>query len=694
MVRLLIPFALGVSLGAQGWAFPLGWALPSLNLLALLLLARRKMPYQWRWAFGLLLLPMLFMTGFRLSELNNELRRTSHFGKLTVPGAVLSGYVAEAPSNANWTRLVLEVETISPDGLAPPLRCSGRLMLLMEPTDSTRNIRPGDRLSIVSEVTPVSPPPNPDGFDFRKYLFYKNIHFQSFVKKGQWKPTGLPPNNHLQRWAYDLSCRFVSLFEKNIPSERECAVAVALVIGKKDDISADLRDSYAQTGAMHLLAVSGMHVGLLALMLHFLARRIPGKGKTMVLVRNLIPLVGAWAFALITGLSGSILRAAVMFTLTFIGAAWRRDTNLYNTLAGSAFLLLTFDPWLLFDAGFQLSYLAVLGIAIYQRPIAKCWTPRRRWARWAWELNAVSFAAQLSTLPLTLYYFHQFPLYFWLSALIGVPLSSLALPLGMAIFAFGNVPFLNATLGMALSASVWLMNAGILLVQKLPWAVIAVREMSFFEMSMLFGAIACITLAFAKRTALWVLIGMSCYLTMSISQEWRHLQLLRQLHVIAYHLKKASAIEFVEGNKSYVFFDSVAAAHPELLAPLADHRRSRGVARNFIVGDSLRANENDDMSAFWSDGTFVLFNNKRWGMLTCLPPMPAVPLKLDVLFIRGNPRIKMEDLLQRIDFQELVIDNTNSFSTAQKWKTACEILNKKVWVIKEQGAWYVDYLSE
>ncbi|TVQ76014.1 MAG: ComEC/Rec2 family competence protein [Flavobacteriales bacterium] len=200
-------------------------------------------------------------------------------------------------------------------------------------------------------------------------------------------------------------------------------IMYALVLGDRSDLDPQLRQQYANAGVVHILAVSGLHVGVLYLLISLIFQKLlSGRAWRF---QAFITLAVLWSYALMTGLSPSVWRAATMFSLLSVGVQLGRITNIYSTLAASAFILLILDASLLFSPGFQLSYAAVFGIVRYQPIIAEWWEPKTKWINYAWQIASVSLAAQIVTMPFTLVYFGQFPTYFLLANLLILPLLSI-----------------------------------------------------------------------------------------------------------------------------------------------------------------------------------------------------------------------------------------------------------------------------
>jgi competence protein ComEC len=302
---------------------------------------------------------------------------------------------------------------------------------------------------------PSKPPLNPGEFDYARYLEYRQVYHQQYVHPDQHHIMRVSPPNLFVFWSMQAAAQLDGVFRQYIHAKREYAIASALVLGIKDDVDAETKQTYSSTGTSHIMAVSGLQVGLLYLALTWLLKTFFGRLPGFRIWSALLGLGVIWSYAFLTGLSASVLRAAVMFTFLIIGQAWGRQSSIFNTLGVAAFFLLVWNPFLVADVGFQLSFLAVLSI-VYVQPRIAAWLDvegyfyarQRPWqhkaVQWFWKKSggllskvwqavALSLAAQVATFGLGLYYFHQFPFSFLFSNLVAVPISSGAVYVGLGL---------------------------------------------------------------------------------------------------------------------------------------------------------------------------------------------------------------------------------------------------------------------
>ena len=297
-----------------------------------------------------------------------------------------------------------------------------------------------------------------------------NVFHQVYFGKAAFSATGKIKGNALIKFALGARNRLLETMKQNGISGKEFAVAAALLIGYDDLLDANLRQEYSGAGVVHVLCVSGLHVGIVFLIadgLFFFLR----KRKKAVWIRPLLILIVIWIYAVITGLAPSVLRASLMFSLITIGKSMNRQAHTFNTLAASAFILLVINPAMLYDLGFQLSYGAVAGIVAFQPHIRQVFITTNKITGYIWSMINVSVAAQLLVTPISIYYFHQFPNYFLIANLIAIPLSGVLIYTGVVFVFVSFIPILGKITATLVVIQIKLLNNTVALIEGLPGAV-------------------------------------------------------------------------------------------------------------------------------------------------------------------------------------------------------------------------------
>ena len=686
-MRLFVPFALGLLLG--GWLdqpIPgLGSAL-AIAVCVSCLLALQKFRYRFRWIFGVVFSLTLFMAGYCHVVRHNEIRQSDHFSEKIGNCHYLTGVVYDAPGKGAKLKVPVRVEAIgkSPDSLQA---ASGNLLLFLEITPATETLRYGDRVGIHATVLAAEPPKNPFAFDYSRYLHFQNIHFQAFVKPDSL--LRLSSDNGSPVWRAAFACRekLLALLHEHFPTQDEYAVASALLVGYKDDLSDDLRTAYAETGSMHALAVSGTHVGMLYAGIFFLLKKLRLRGRWGRFAETATVLAAIWGFSFLTGATASVLRASVMFTTYLVGKAMFRDASVWNVLPASAFGLLLYNPYFLFDAGFQLSYAAVAGMVFFYPRLYRVSPILPAWADWAWKVLLIGFAAQLGTLPLSLYYFHQFPVYFWLAGWAVVFGGAVFMAGGAALVVLDAVSDVLANwLGQALYWMLYGLNQLIVGIQHLPGSVLGGIWINGWAALLLYVIIALLGATMVQRKAKWLMEALCVFALLGVCRAVRDFGQMGQAQMTVYHISKNSLLDFFDGQSVVGLSDSLSAK--QVLFAAQPNRWASGL-RDFqaihFPGDTTFTQPNllfDPPFVQFFDLKIAVINDARW-----VKPGDIAPIAVDVLLLSKSPRVSIARCRGQFPFKLVVFDASNSWKQIERWKAECDAAGVAYHDVREQGAW-------
>ncbi len=354
---------------------------------------------------------------------------------------------------------------------------------------SKTSLLPGQVIWVEKSPESIPPPTFPDEFDYKSFLARSEIHYRQFIGE-KFRVVDSVQVVTPAFWLEDFRKKLVDIIDAKVPHSESRQIAAALLLGQQQELDKEIRNAYAETGTMHILAVSGLHVGIIYAILLFPLKGIRLK-KTPRKIYLLAVVSLIWMYALLTGFSPSVIRAATMFSLFTAGQMRERKPSSFNILAFSAILMIAFDPDVIYEVGFQLSYLAVGGILLLQPLILRWWLPPNQVLEYIWQLTAVSLAAQLATFPLSIYYFHIFPSYFLLANLIIIPLSFLVMQAGIPLLIFGWVPYLSDGLGWLVSWMIWLQNWITFTIQLLPGGNLGRLTITLAGMILVWGVLIC-----------------------------------------------------------------------------------------------------------------------------------------------------------------------------------------------------------
>lgn len=415
-------------------------------------------------------------------------------------------------------------------------------------------LKVGDSLVIFGEVKEPPEPLNPLQFDYKEYLRIQGINYQLYLKHGNLRKVVPQLRFSLTQLSADIRKVISRKMGEAGLDGNELAIAAALVIGEESFLNPEIRSAYAASGAMHVLSVSGLHIGVVFILLRFLfsplLKRKANKGWITIFIILLL-----WVYCFITGMSPCVQRAGWMFSLVAFGSVQKRISNIFNTLSASALVLLLIDPKLLFDVGFELSYIALLGILILQKPILRLLYFRNKLLYSTWEITAVAIAAQIATFPLSLYYFHQFPNYFLIANLLVIPLSFVILMIGVAFIVLCWFSWGAAVLGFLLNWSVRILNEFLIWLESWPGAVcelLYLDALSSWLLYLTLGFLCGLILLRSKLAVIPLLFSLLLFCTRQLI-----LVIEENSELVIYNVPHRTVIGSYCGNSREVISDSL-----------------------------------------------------------------------------------------------------------------------------------------
>lgn len=533
----------------------------------------------------------------------------------------------------------------------------------------------GDQMIINKPLQEIRNSGNPGSFDYKTYCLFQGITHQVYLRRSDWML--LPGKKENSFYSVIIKSRnlVISVIRKFVSGERETGLAEALLIGYKDDLDKTLVEAYSNTGVVHVIAISGLHLGLVYWLLLILTK--PLSKRSFSWVRFFIIVSALWMFSIIAGAQPSVLRSAVMFSFMALGNVIGRKTSVYNSLGLSAFLLLCYQPFWLWDAGFQLSYAAVLSLIVFFQPVYRWLYFPNKLMDMIWKLNAVTIAAQLLALPVSLYHFHQIPVLFLLTNMVAVPLSSIIL-FGEIFLCVIAVQATAATwTGNILSKLIALMNSYIEQMNRVSFSVWDGILISPFQAFLL---LACIVLFFfwlmEKKTAvLWcfsiALMGFVALRTESF------LKASMQKKLIIYQIPKNTGMDLVDGRNVWFMGDSIClndhfvktqCLRPSRIVHRAGCTSALPIFSSFIFQGKtiIRADSSIDLSRISSSDTVHL------------------------LIFSASVRQRPKHLANPGIVQQVVIEGNVPAWKAGNWRRDCDSLRLPCHDVNTQGAFIMN----
>ena len=564
---------------------------------------------------------------------------------------------------------------IRKDSLAPPPR-----------------LKYGDKLLIKGTPRLLESPKNPQQFNYRQYLARQNIYHQHFSQKSGYQHLGYSPPSFFMKYSLQVSAYCDQQLKQLVGRTQEYGIAAALLLGVKDRLDHEVLEAYSSAGLMHLLAVSGLHVGFIFILLAKIfgpVQKLPGgKWFFALLVIGIL-----WFYAFVTGLSASVLRAVTMFSVVAAAKATERRTSIYNTLAVSAFVLLIANPFMVTSVGFQLSYLAVIGIVYIQPKIYGWLYVPNCIANYFWQLTSVSIAAQIATFPLALYYFHQFPNYFLLSNALVLPFAQLLLGLGVATLVFSFIPFLNIALGYVLQKLIFGINLIIFTIDKLPAAASTGIYIRREEMWLIYGSIVGLLLVFRFKHIRYLVFASCCVLLLTSSRFYHQYLYTHQQRLAIFHLNRQPNIHFLAGTQNlFIGSSNLRKDRQNLEFNTNSYLWSRGV-KNSLFWNGEKSLKNKTMGfeyrskgkyalLWWQGKTFLILQKyMRYQELQALKG-----IKTDYVIIQNRSVWSIDQLVKHLTPRLIIIDSSNGFYRGKKLSKEAKKAGIPVHWIAENGA--------
>lgn len=665
-----------------------------------LFIFRRKIKNQLLTGFTGVL--FLILTAYIISFLkteNNNPQHYAHFAEQFQYYEVVVDNLVEEKENS-W-KCTGQVRSIIVNNEI--LSTSGKILLYFD-NHTVEKPHYGDVFFVKGIPQEISPPKNPEEFDYQQYMRNQNISYQQYLRSENIEKVGNQPPEILIKFALQINARADSILTTFVEGKNQYGVANAMILGQRDDLSNDLMQAYSAAGAIHVLSVSGLHVGVIyAVLLWFLGFLMKkGKWEKNILFWSIFLIL--WIYAFITGLSSPVLRSTIMFSIFLFATIFQRNKDAYNTTAFSAFCLLLYNPNFLFNVGFQLSYLAVFGMIFFQPLLNPIFVidKNKNWiyklGDRIWKITTVAVAAQIATLPVTIYYFHQFPNYFLFANPAVILLSSIVLVCGLVfvilaklLLIFDLITITNF-LGQGLKYTILSLNETVLWFEHLPFSITKFLWISTFEMWLMYGFIFSIIALWKTKKYLWVwiscgIVGNLFFLNFNEKIPRNDQQLCTILST-----PKHSAITFINGKNAIIlankgFLDS----RKDVGFRVNNYWSSLGVRDTlkldllenyYSKSNMVNVQSRDSIAVIsWKDKTFLWI-----GKNLKHKDFEAKNVSVDYLILANKSVKDLSQIIGKVQFDKLVIDASYTRWYADKLSAQAEEMGLKYYDLSKSGA--------
>ncbi|TDQ82884.1 ComEC/Rec2 family competence protein [Sphingobacterium yanglingense] len=678
MLRPFLFFAIGVCIAYYSSLdfFPF-WTFLLIFLFVLQLLAfQRRRLDGGRVLFAVAFYAMWMVLGITLTVRTMPSYQPYHFSNIKGDGFLI--VIDDEPQTKGKTlRFPVVVKAVMRD--EGKIHTVGKMMVTIGLDSVSRlHVKYGDLLHVPNRSQEIPPPTNPKMFNYKGYLKSKDIWFQCFVPEKLVKKVDTGKGNPILAKALLLRERMMAKFSRYVDDPYAFQLAVALIFGYRSEMDERMVNAFTNTGTVHILSVSGLHValvfGLLMLLLKWVDYFPNGSHLRSIIIIGMV-----WGYVVLTGMSPPILRAGIMITFFILSLAVNRQQVTLNTLFASALFIVLFMPKSLFDVGFQLSYLAVLGIVLLHPLLKKLYLPKNRWGRLLVEYTYISIVAQLFTLPVVLYYFGQFPTYF-IPANLFIALPSTGIMYLGVVLALCPFASINAYVGMLLQELLHFSVYGLQYLERLPKAVLKGIVWSDIQVILVLLMLLLMVWSWNFKSKRALFIGMVVFVLFSVTSSVAYIRRLEYSGYRIYNVRSDLAIAQIKKGKVmlYCTFDSLT------------HRDSRFA----ILPDLERFSPQEEIEyrklpSMGRQNYTLSIGGKKILILETL--LPDTLTGVDIVIWRKNSKNTIEDIRHRFRASPLIlIDGSNSDNAIRILQADKTILEEQMYILKNNFAYVWD----
>lgn len=616
------------------------------------LILRRKYFYKGNFVIGITCLSFFFLLGYYLyaAKRVNEGKQLSKLPKNEIEYYEVE--INEVYKGKNgYDKLIGTLTTFRSAGEWRPF--GGKTLINIKEDSLNEGYRIGDKIIVKGHPKHVPKPANPGEFDYKQYLSLQGIYLSNFSAPEHIIVYENSPPSWFKLYPLLARQKIELILNKFIKGEQEKEILRALILGDKSKLDDQLQNAYVSAGAMHILAVSGLHVGIIFSILQIILSPLK-RGRKTKFAFAAISISVLVFYAFLSGLSPSVCRAVLMTSLIIVSQVLKRKSNIYNTLAVAAFFLLIYDPYQLFSVGFQLSFIAVLGIVYLQPRIFNSISIDNKVFNYVWYLISVTLAAQIAVMPLALHYFHIFPVYFLLANLPLIFMAYIILSGGFLLIVTALLPIVPMFIGLLLEWVVKTTNTWVMLFQDMPSITIDNIYISEFQ-TVLIYVILFVFFMFIYSKKFHQLVLFFLFIAAFSTSKFYHVyKRAQEKQIVFYSISGGGALGLFNGNDFCLFSPS----DKDLLQKKLDyhikpHLIQKGIRLNENKFEAAFIKEFEDMKLFvWNGKTFLILNEPIKKFL-------QIPFFVDYLLVSNNA-VKDMKLIEGVDFGKIILDSSNS----------------------------------
>lgn len=623
---------------------------------------------------------LLLLAGFLCGVMRAQLQGTGidnyHYSRFTTDDKdELIGVILEDVKQKTSIKTTLGVKSLNGQS------CRGRLLIYFPKEDSVSHLSPGDVIALKSKVVATRENSNPYAFDYKAYLANRGIHYQAYMRKGEYQLVEKGNLGLVQDVAYRLRAKALHTLEVRLATEDQLATASAMILGFRDHISEELYNAYATTGSVHVLAVSGLHVGIVCGLFFYLFKFIKSEMWYVRIVKATFLISLVWFYAVLTGAAPAVIRAALMFTIVIFGQYWFGRQNIYNTLAISAVMLLMYDPLLLYQASFQFSYLALTSIVFWH----KVWYPkvqsRFTVVDYVWNLGVVAAAAQVLVFPVTVYYFHKFPLYFIISGIISVFLAFFILTIGLMLIFFTDVPLLGDAIAFVFRGLLEVFIGIIYYIRDLPHSNLGGLWLSLSSTVWIYvGLLILMFWVHSKNHAATMYMLSIVVLALIFNNTHYQVRTAHQSAMIVYEVSGGTVMDIFDGTTCYTYKAGDIDKSKEFFA--ADNYR---ISNNILNVQPLEAYNKGGLT-----NGVLQYKDKLVYIPALAADIEKLPMETDITLLTGGVTLWPDKVMGYHCTGQIVVDKSIRWRLKEEWVKYAAANDIPLHDIRVGGAWQPD----
>lgn len=682
-IRLLFPIIFGILIYKLGWKFSVNTTavICILILVSIFLFNRLKDFIQLKlaWVQGILFHFLILFCAILICGYHDVKNDKTWYGH-SFEGYDYLLIQAKTPPEEKEKTYKIEAEIFELKNEHQSKEVKGTAFFYLQKNEKSQQIRSGNFLLVRNQLKQIITTGNPGAFDYAAYCANQNIYHTAFLKSSEWITVDTLAST-ISSFFQSLNQKSRIILEKYIKNPDALGIAEALLVGYRLDIDDTTWQAYTNTGIVHIIAISGMHMAMIYKSVLWLLLLIPTikKNKKWAIILSVLLM---WTFACITGLPASVVRAACMFSIIAFGDIQDKKSNTLNMLFASAFFMLCANPSFLFDVGFQLSFLAVLSLISFYQPIYEKVNVSNKLLDLAWQLTAVTLAAQILTFPICIFYFHQFPLLFLITNMVAVPLTTVILYLEILLICLSYFTSIGAVLGILINESILKLNEFVFYLSHLKFSVWSGIQINFAQTILLYIFLTLFVVWLKQKKANYFIYSLIIVFILSVSFMVQRIQIFRQNKIIVYNISKQKSLEFLYQNQ-YEF--------------IADQSASISMKDSFytlIPAHIFYQSQKNNIPLCAQNQTTPIelfrFQQKTIGRIESCHFNCETPIPLDILIISQKCEENIDYILKQINPKQIVIDASVPFWKIENWAEQLQSKNIPYHIVAKQGAFIMD----